>query len=176
MSPLWQLLKDLFTIRQSFETTLENILCYWANLYCYKWSNIEKYGHTGSGYYGDTYVHRPSAQPTVFPWVHLLRNIFYDVGNVHKVKLVDLLLPMCLMDIVVPCAIPGLFFLFSSFKQLKVNILSVIKLLMDGFEPGSSMLEATALSTVSQPLHFLKGPNPTSFILVLFTLQFKWQI
>ena len=37
-----QLLKALFTIWQNFEPTLANILCYWANLRPYKWSDIEK--------------------------------------------------------------------------------------------------------------------------------------
>ena len=46
--PLWQnlkvfrqLLKALFTIWQSFEPTLANILYFWANLHYFKWQNIE---------------------------------------------------------------------------------------------------------------------------------------
>ena len=38
---LWPFSKDSNRIWQSFELTLANIICYWANSHCWKWQNIK---------------------------------------------------------------------------------------------------------------------------------------
>ena len=38
---IWQLYKGLICIWQTFKLTLENSVCFWANLCCCKWPNIE---------------------------------------------------------------------------------------------------------------------------------------
>ena len=47
---IWQRYEGLISIWQSFEPTLENSVCFWANLGCCKWQNIEQIfyasGHT----------------------------------------------------------------------------------------------------------------------------------
>ena len=43
ISPLWrQLFEGLISIWQTFEPTLENSACFWVNLCCCKWPNIEQ--------------------------------------------------------------------------------------------------------------------------------------
>ena len=55
--PLWQIFKNiwhyisgLFGFGQSFELTLAQFVCFWANFHCCKWTNIENIilssGHT----------------------------------------------------------------------------------------------------------------------------------
>ena len=39
---IWQLYEGLISIWQTFEPTLENSMCFWANLRCCKWPNIEQ--------------------------------------------------------------------------------------------------------------------------------------
>ena len=47
---LWQLFEGLIRMWQTFEPTLENSVCFWANLLCWKWPNIDQTfsasGHT----------------------------------------------------------------------------------------------------------------------------------
>ena len=43
ISPLWrQLFEGLISIWQTFEPTLENSVCFWANLRFCKWPTIEQ--------------------------------------------------------------------------------------------------------------------------------------
>ena len=50
---LWQYIKGLFGFGQSFQLTLAQFVCIWANFHCCKWLNIENTfwssGHTDWG-------------------------------------------------------------------------------------------------------------------------------
>ena len=48
---IWQYIWGLFGFGQSFQLTLVQFVCFWANFHCWKWPNIENTiwssGHTG---------------------------------------------------------------------------------------------------------------------------------